>query len=72
MRSHEQSMEYMDATIAFSVKYEKLGRIDTELACQVNQCKRHWQSLLSATLASVINFVAQRGLASNNIMKLLA
>jgi len=39
-----------------------LGRIDTELASQVSQCKQHWKSLLPATFG-LCQIIAARELA---------
>jgi len=48
-------------TITFSRGFKSLGIIDTELACQVNQCDQHWKSL-PQPMVSVIKFIADRGL----------
>jgi len=55
-------MKHVDSTITFSRRFKSLGRIDTELACQVNQSEQYWISLLQR-LVSVIKFIADRGLA---------
>jgi len=48
IRAHE-FIEHIDATIASIRRCKLLERIGTELACQVNQCKHYWKSLLLAT-----------------------
>jgi len=62
LKRHEQSMKHVDNTVTFSRRCKSLGRIDTELACQVNQSEKYWKSLLQR-LVSVINFIADQGLA---------
>jgi len=55
LRRHEKSMKHVHTTVTFSRRCKSLGRIDTELACQVNQSEKYWKSLLQR-LPSVIKF----------------
>jgi len=44
-------VEHIAATVTFSCRCKSLGRTDTELAGQVNQCEKYWKSLLPATFS---------------------
>jgi len=55
-------MKHLDTMVMFNRRCKSLGRIDTEIACQVNQYEEYWKSLLQR-LVSVIKSIADRGLA---------
>jgi len=55
-------MKHVDTTIMLSRRCISLGRIDPELAYEVNQCKQYWKSFLQHLL-SIIKFTADQGLA---------
>ncbi|KAF0693319.1 zinc finger MYM-type protein 1-like, partial [Aphis craccivora] len=59
---HETSKNHLNSFIAFGLRSEMLGRIDTELQKQVEQEKSYWKTILTR-LISVIKFLCKRGLA---------
>ena len=70
IRSHEQSKEHIEATIAFSRMSKVTGRIDAELAREVERLENYWKSVLERVV-SVIQFIAERGLAFRGDNELL-
>jgi len=62
LRRHEQSMGHINATIAFSPRCKSLGRIDNELACQVNQC----ETILEIASARNVWFLSYNSLLSED------
>lgn len=59
---HETSKNHLNSFIAFGLRSEMLGRINTELQKQVEQEKSYWKTILTR-LISVIKFLCKRGLA---------
>lgn len=58
---HEQCTDHLNAVIALLYRSKELGRIDSELAEQVQQQISYWRQLLKRVI-SVIRFACERGL----------
>ncbi|XP_065665548.1 zinc finger MYM-type protein 1-like [Hydra vulgaris] len=60
--SHEQSKDHIEAVWKTASCAKKAGRIDSELAHEMDRHEHYWRSLLKR-LISVLKFVCERGLA---------
>ncbi|XP_004205777.1 zinc finger MYM-type protein 1-like [Hydra vulgaris] len=62
LSSHEQSKDHIEAVWKTASRAKIAGRIDSELAHEMDRHEHYWQSLLKR-LISVLKFVCERGLA---------
>ena len=62
LSSHEQSKDHIEAVWKTASRAKKAGRIDSELAHEMDRHEHYWRSLLKR-LISVLKFVCERGLA---------
>jgi len=62
LNHHENSDEHMKCLTAFSIRSRTVGRIDSELQCQIQSEKNYWRSVLQRVLA-FIKKLTSRGLA---------
>ncbi|XP_065672025.1 zinc finger MYM-type protein 5-like [Hydra vulgaris] len=61
LSSHEQSKDHIEAVWKTASRAKKAGRIDSELAHEMDRHELYWRSLLKR-LISVLKFVCERGL----------
>jgi len=60
--AHEQSKDHIEAVLSTSCRAKKAGRMDTELAHEIDRHEHYWRSLLKR-LVSVLKYTCERGLA---------
>ena len=62
LSSHEQSKDYIETVWKAASRTKKAGRIESELAHEMDRHEHYWRSLVKR-LISVLKFVCERGLA---------